>query len=158
MIQYCHAKPLALMPLSTTGMTHLDPFSGLVPDDPQTTTSLGTLFVRVLERMNFTSPSTMVESASISTPPRAPSDARPRKRVSQACQPCGLKKIKVNRSPRGSFAFAILTSPSSATEVCPSVLPAKSKTSNVHMESPSVGRSILNPMRNRSSRDLSDPG
>ncbi|KAG0651644.1 Citrinin biosynthesis transcriptional activator mrl3 [Hyphodiscus hymeniophilus] len=43
----------------------------------------------------------MAESTpvSMSTPPPAPSsDARPRKRVSQACQPCGLKKIKCDGS------------------------------------------------------------
>ena len=48
-----------------------------------------------------TSQVSMADStANMSTPPPAPSsDSRPRKRVSQACQPCGLKKIKVQTAP-----------------------------------------------------------
>ena len=68
-------------------------------------------------------------SSAMSTPP-------PRKRVSQACQPCGLKKIKVrplhSRSPQQASQWLILVNSAMGRIQC--AARARVRALNVHME------------------------
>jgi hypothetical protein len=83
----------------------------------------------------------------MSTPP-------PRKRVSQACQPCGLKKIKVRTyipAPTNSVKVANISVSAMGHIQC--VARVRVRALNAHMEYPSEGQSP-DPLRCSVSRYL----
>lgn len=94
--------------------------------------------IRLSQSYDETFQNTVLHAYSL---PRGMSDPPPRKRVSQACRPCGVKKIKV----RGHAVLQLrskLTSCCSAMEHTLRVVLAKAKASSVPMGHQSAGKRV----------------